>query len=392
VVNRYLLDELAREGRGQVQYFLPGSSVRDEVATFYDRVKCPYLTDVQLVWRGVDVEDAQPSRVPDLFGGQPLCVQARYRGGRNASLEVRGNIAGRPWSKRVVLDLPQRESGDPAIGALWARARIADLEREDLHGADASVADEITRLGLSHRLVTKYTSFVAVEDKMVVSNGRPTRVTVPVEMPEGVSYEGVFGEADAAPGYVGGRSLSSNTAPSAKRMEVSSPPPGNALSLSDDRAAQLAPGAPAEESEIKGRERHKERQDGKPARLVLKLAADRTALRSGEDVTLVVTLENAGGSPADVPATLTLGDGLLRIRVLDSTWQETVLGVAAAGSPMPVRTAMKPLRAGETRRFTIRLGPAEAAFLRKPGVYHLYVSGGPLGVAGDSERITIRIT
>ena len=390
-VNRYLLDELGREGRGEVQYFLPGSSVREEVATFYDRIKNPYLTDVELVWRGVDVEDTLPARVPDLFGGQPLCVQARYRGGRDASLEVRGKIAGRPWHTRVPLDLPQRKGGNPAIGALWARERIAELEREDLHGADAYVADEITRLGLSHRLVTKYTSFVAVEDRIVVSNGRPTRVTVPVEMPEGVSYEGVFGEpATPVMGSVGRGYPSSNAAPLTKRVDASGQT--KSLSLSDDRAVLLpSPTAPREEAEIKAPERRKERHDGQPARLTVKLAADRTALRAGEELTLTVTIQNAGGSSADVPTTLTLGDGLLRIRVLDSSWKETVLGVAA-GTPMPVRTVTKPLRAGETRRFTIKLSSAEAAFLRKPGVYHLFVSGGPLGVAGDSERITIRIT
>src|SRR6185503_279800 len=106
-------------------------------------------------------------------------------------LEVRGRIHGRPWKTRVDLDLPRSRGGNPAIGALWARARIADLERDDLSGTDPRVSDEITRLGLSHRLVTKFTSFVAVEERLVVSNGRPTTVRVPVEMPQGVSYEGV---------------------------------------------------------------------------------------------------------------------------------------------------------------------------------------------------------
>lgn len=398
-VNRYLLDELAHEGRGEVQYFLPGSSVREEVATFHDRIKNPYLTDVELRWHGVDVDDALPALVPDLFGGQPLCVEARYAGGGKASLEVRGKIAGRFWSQRVPLDLPRRESGNPAIGALWARARIADLQREDLHGTNGSVASEITQLGLSHRLVTKYTSFVAVEDKFVVSNGRPTRVTVPVEMPEGVSYEGVFGEPDApAPGCLGGGFSQSNVVPSAPSAKVEGFDLGRVKSLSRsvDRAAQPPSSAPTERSEVKTKEMtedvRKVRRDAKPARLLVRLAADRTALRAGESVTLTVTLENAGGSAADVPAALALGDGLLRIRVVDSLWKETVLGLPSAGPPKPVVTATKSLAAGATHTFTVRLTAAEAAFLRKPGVYHLFVRGGPLGVAGDSERITLRIT
>ena len=43
------------------------------------------------------------------------------------------------------------------------------------------------------KLMTQFTSFVAVEEKIVNEGGRTRRVEVPVEMPDGVSYEGVFG-------------------------------------------------------------------------------------------------------------------------------------------------------------------------------------------------------
>jgi Ca-activated chloride channel homolog len=42
---------------------------------------------------------------------------------------------------------------------------------------------------------------VAVEESIITDGGKPRRVEVPVEMPEGVSYQGVFGgEADAIQG------------------------------------------------------------------------------------------------------------------------------------------------------------------------------------------------
>jgi len=42
--------------------------------------------------------------------------------------------------------------------------------------------------------MTQFTSFVAVEEMTVTDGGAPRRIDVPVEMPEGVSHEGVFGE------------------------------------------------------------------------------------------------------------------------------------------------------------------------------------------------------
>ena len=53
--------------------------------------------------------------------------------------------------------------------------------------------ESITQLGLEYRLVTQFTSFVAVEETTVIEGGQPRRIEVPVEMPEGVSHEGVFG-------------------------------------------------------------------------------------------------------------------------------------------------------------------------------------------------------
>ncbi|MFN8178296.1 MAG: VIT domain-containing protein [bacterium] len=398
-VNRYLLDGLAQEGRGEVQYFLPGSSVTDEVAKFYGRIRNPYLTDVTLAWHGVDVEDATPSRVPDLFGGQPLCVQARYTGGGDASLEVHGKIAGRPWSKRVMLDLPRRESGNPAIGALWARARIASLEREDLHGTDAAIAEQITQLGLEHRLVTKYTSFVAVEQKLVVSNGRPQRVDVPLEMPEGVSWKGVFGEGEPLQqGTLGcAAPMSMNGPPASAQVlrTVTGFPSGGRESdraaAPEERAKDAREDVGKIERTVEPRvDRNFERKKS-PARIDLAVSVDRTALKAGQPITLTVTLRNAGGAAIDVPTTLALGDGLLRIRVIDASWTETVIGPPAGGTPRPLATATTSLAPGRTRTYTIRLTPKEAAFLSHAGVVHLYVQGGPLGAAKDSEQITIRI-
>ena len=46
---------------------------------------------------------------------------------------------------------------------------------------------------MDYRLMTPFTSFVAVEERTITEGGTPRRVEVPVEMPDGMSYEGVFG-------------------------------------------------------------------------------------------------------------------------------------------------------------------------------------------------------
>jgi len=55
------------------------------------------------------------------------------------------------------------------------------------------VKQDIIKLGLDYRLMTQFTSFVAVEEMIVTDGGQPRRIDVPVEVPEGVNRSAVFG-------------------------------------------------------------------------------------------------------------------------------------------------------------------------------------------------------
>src|SRR6185436_15463824 len=85
------------------------------------------------------------------------------------------------------------------LATLWARTRVEDLMSQDLTGAQQGtmkddVKQNIIQLGLNYRLMTQFTSFVAVEEMVVTDGGQPRRIDVPVEVPEGVNRQGVFGE------------------------------------------------------------------------------------------------------------------------------------------------------------------------------------------------------
>src|SRR5438094_8747189 len=56
------------------------------------------------------------------------------------------------------------------------------------------VKQAIVQLGLDYRLMTQFTSFVAVEEMIVTDGGKPRRIDVPVEVPEGVNREAIFGD------------------------------------------------------------------------------------------------------------------------------------------------------------------------------------------------------
>lgn len=203
-VNRFLLDGMAAYGRGEVEYVGLKDDGSAAARRFDQRVRDPLLTDITIDWGALPVADVYPKRIPDLFGAKPVIVTGRYAGPARGVARLRGNAGGRETIREIALDLPAVEAGHDVLASLWARNRIADLMSQDLAGAQRGAMREglrqqITQLGLDYRLMTQFTSFVAVEEVTVTRGGRPQRVEVPLNMPEGVSYEGVFG-----PGSGGG--------------------------------------------------------------------------------------------------------------------------------------------------------------------------------------------
>ncbi|MFQ5789165.1 MAG: VIT domain-containing protein, partial [Acidobacteriota bacterium] len=157
-VNRYLLDKMAELGRGAVEYVLLKDKAEESVKRFYERIRNPYLTDIEIDWGGLDMTDLYPKRLPDLFVGQPVVVHGRYTRAGEGTVTLRARLGGKPYLQRVTIRLPDQNEEGEAIGTLWARARIEDLSTQNMVEPRPELPEEITRVALAHRLVSAYTS------------------------------------------------------------------------------------------------------------------------------------------------------------------------------------------------------------------------------------------
>lgn len=91
-----------------------------------------------------------------------------------------------------------------ALATLWARRRLESLADDvKLHADDEQVA-EITRLGLKYRLLSDYTSFVAVDTEVRADGKQITRVRQPLPLPLGVADSAVGGPGAYGSGGVRG--------------------------------------------------------------------------------------------------------------------------------------------------------------------------------------------
>ncbi|HMF55585.1 MAG TPA: hypothetical protein VK619_04440, partial [Pyrinomonadaceae bacterium] len=202
-VNHFLLDKMAEYGRGEVEYVGLNDDGSAAARRFHERVRNPLLTDISVDWGDLKVTDVYPQRIPDLFSAKPVILTGRYAAGGHSVIRLKGKMSGRDFVREIPVDLPDNEPQHDVLATLWARTRIDNLMGQDMSGmqqgnARADVQQTITQLGLEYRLMTQFTSFVAVEEMTVTDGGVPRRVDVPVEIPAGVSRSGIFGE-DAEP-------------------------------------------------------------------------------------------------------------------------------------------------------------------------------------------------
>jgi Ca-activated chloride channel family protein len=100
--------------------------------------------------------------------------------------------------REIPVEIPEGQTQHDVLASLWARTRIEDLMSQDYNGAQQGsmrpeLKETITNLGLEYRLMTQFTSFVAVEEMIVTEGGQPRRIDVPIEVPEGVNRDAISG-------------------------------------------------------------------------------------------------------------------------------------------------------------------------------------------------------
>jgi Ca-activated chloride channel homolog len=182
-VNRYLIEGMARAGKGEPFVVSTQKEAGETAERFAAYVKAPLLTDIQVTFQGFAASDVEPPALPDLFAQRPLIIFGKYRDAQG-QIVITGKTAGGDYHTVIQVSQQMADSGNVALRYLWARERIARLDDYGKLGAD--VKKEVTNLGLRYHLMTQYTSFVAV-DTIVRDTGEVVTVKQPLPLPEGVS-------------------------------------------------------------------------------------------------------------------------------------------------------------------------------------------------------------
>ena len=450
--NRHLIDSLASTGRGVADFISPGEDATAAIRRFYERIRSPLLTNLEIDWGGLAVRDVEPRLVPDLFVGQPVVLYGRYDAPGRGEVTLRGRLRGKPWETRLAVDLPEHLEDGAAIGTLWARTRIAALTDATDGPPDAARIGTIVELALAHRLMTAYTSFVAVEDRVNVGPGEQERIEVPSCLPQGMSYEKVFGapgaemmervrvnapvdvvhtESTSTTTTISSEFIDSlpilgrnyqdvltlvdgvtvhagpgfSTAPGARDTDVvtlgsvESPRGDRELALeSIPEIEVVTSGASAEFSRGQGgfvstASSPRPNRSRSPARAVVShIAMSHDKLRAGETVMVMLTIENPGETTLSIPALITVARGTARFAVTRDEPRRYPI-VRHPQGDVALFTASVPerkLAPGDRLTVGIVLNAPGGYDLSRPGRYHLVFLGSEYGIE-DSNTLTLTI-
>ncbi|HME91656.1 MAG TPA: VWA domain-containing protein, partial [Myxococcaceae bacterium] len=192
-VSDVLLRDLARRTSGGVEFIHPGERVDEKVVAQFARAIAPRIQDMRVSFHGVEVKELAPESPPALIDGDPWLLMGRYAAPGRGHVEIRGQLRGEPFLLKVPIELADHASR-PHLLKLWARERIRDLEDAQLGGRPAeAVRDRILKLALEHSLASRYTSFLAIEQRTDErrATGHPQTRVVPVHAPAGwAMFEG----------------------------------------------------------------------------------------------------------------------------------------------------------------------------------------------------------
>jgi Ca-activated chloride channel family protein len=193
--SHHLVNGLARAGGGTAEFIHPGERIEPKVVRQFGRLLSPALTDVRMSWGGLDARQA-PSIMPPVFAGDRLVLYAlvRARNVDRATLRLSATSPTGPLVFDVVFD-PSTVTAGTTVATLAARARIRELEESpEWAGARGSrqqdrkaagVSREIVELAKKYSLISRETSFVAVERRTTPVVGEIALRRIPIALTSG---------------------------------------------------------------------------------------------------------------------------------------------------------------------------------------------------------------
>ncbi len=197
--NSYFMSRAAELGRGTYRYIGSINEVGLQMQKLFGDISQPLMRNVHLDWP-VDNVEYYPLLIPDLYQSQPMVISARWpkvsqtpqtpQKKLKSIIKVTGMLADKNWQEQIhIAENKAYNQANQGVDQWWARQKIKHLTQQHRRGDQqqkALLKQQITQLALKQHLVSPYTSFIAIEER-ISRNPNTTPITKKIAnlMPKG---------------------------------------------------------------------------------------------------------------------------------------------------------------------------------------------------------------
>ena len=189
--DRHLVRGLARAGRGTAEFTVEGEIMAPKVIGQLKQCLQPSYQDVRVDWGpgvGPETSAQTPSHPPPLYDGTRIQIFRLFEVGRSQPEEITVSATipstGGTFTETVKADSEVLK--DKLLHKMFARKLIQELEENYEEKEEGEVKALVIEVALRYQLLSRYTSFVAVDTKkgMQVAGGL-VKQHIPNQYPHG---------------------------------------------------------------------------------------------------------------------------------------------------------------------------------------------------------------
>ncbi|MEJ2641086.1 MAG: VIT domain-containing protein [Desulfosarcinaceae bacterium] len=186
-VNRHLVEGLAKAGQGEPFVVTDPREAAAAAARFRRYIAAPVLAQIEIHYDAFDAYEVEPQQPADLFAQRPLVICGKWRGEPGGAIAIKGTSGKGPFEEVFDVSSVAPMDAHSALPYLWARRRLARLSDFSALDDDEQIKQQVTRIGLTYKMLTAHTSFVAVHETVRNTGAPATDVDQPLPLPQHVS-------------------------------------------------------------------------------------------------------------------------------------------------------------------------------------------------------------
>ena len=184
--NSFLLEKVAQISRGTHTYIKNNNDIMSQMSNLLNKINKPILSDIKIT---LDKDaDYYPNPIKDLYHNEPLVVFGKSDKINN-KIKIEAETARGKYKKTIKIK-KRKIKEHKSIPILWGRKKIDFLMNQyRLNGSSSSqtkddLRNEIVSISKKYNVLSKFTSFIAIENIISNYSGDLFSTNVPSELPK----------------------------------------------------------------------------------------------------------------------------------------------------------------------------------------------------------------